>query len=162
MGAIGMRKFFTVLGSILYFVLLWIMAIFLFPKDMLLVWASLGAILLLLWTLFFIRIVPSKRQRQYTKILTREYKEIGKQEAELKSKASIIQMTCPSCKVNDNLFRFLNEGVCPACKSGLWTTTLPEAGDEHRLLFSQKENINAFYARINASQLRKIRLKALA
>lgn len=157
-----MRKFFIISGSILYFALLWLALVFLFPKDYLLVWLSIGVFALFVWIPVFIRIIPSKRQRQYMKTLVHEFKEINRQEADLKSNANTLKMLCPACNANDNLYRFLQEGVCPSCKSGLWTTTLKEAGDQHRLLFSQKENLNAFYSRVSASKLRKLRIKALA
>lgn len=155
-----MRKFLSVLLSILVFLLIWTLALFLFPRELRLVWAASGAILLILWAALSIRFIPSSKRRKLVRSLATEYQKILKLESDLKVDALSIKIDCPACKASDNLWRFLEDDTCPSCKSGLWTTSI-EGGDEQLLkLYKKKEIINAFYDRVPAALLRSVRAQA--
>lgn len=68
-----MRKFLSVLLSILVFLLIWTLALFLFPRELRLVWAASGAILLILWATLSIRFIPSSKRRKLVRSLATEY-----------------------------------------------------------------------------------------
>lgn len=155
-----MRKFLSVLVSILVFLLLWALALFLFPRELRLVWAASGSMTLILWTLLSIRFIPSRKRRALIKDLAADYQKILKQEADLKIDAIAIKISCPACQTSDNLWRFLDEDACPACKSGLWTTGMEEKDEQILKLYKKKESINAFYDRLPAALLRSVRARA--
>lgn len=98
-----MRKFLSVLLSILVFLLIWTLALFLFPRELRLVWAASGGMILVLWTVLSIRIIPSNKRRKLVRSLASDYQKIVKQEADLKIDAIAIKVSCPACQASDSL-----------------------------------------------------------
>ncbi len=105
------------------------------------------------------KFIPTKKENEILQELSKEYKIVLKKDYDVKTKANLLEFTCPSCEHLTNFLEFIEQKACPKCDSKLWTTRIMDKGPEYYDIFMETEKIERFLSKL--SFRRKSRLKKM-
>lgn len=120
-------------------------------------WLIICLILFFVLTYISLRFIPSKKDKKKLIELSKEYKEMMKKDFNVKTKAELLEFTCPSCEHVTSFWQFIKEDKCPKCDSKLWTTRIMETGNEYYELFIETEEIERFLSGLSFRQKNKLK-----
>ncbi len=145
----------------LIFILFWeaiaILVILLLPKQYYIFWLISCIILLFVLLILSSKIIPTKKEKNKLLELSKVYKSFIDKDFDIKTKANLLEFTCPSCEFTTNFRDFLTESECPKCNSRLWTTKIMDKGQEYYDIFLDNEKIENFISKLSFRQKSKLK-----
>ena len=156
-----MVKTLKVLLYLTLFLCLYSLTIFFVPPRLYAPWAAGGLISLILFAVLMVKVLPSRKRRLKMRALVREYETMQTREYEAREAGMSRELTCPACGTANSFWSFLEKGACPQCASTLWSTILPNQGEEYLEIFRRVEEIDQFHKKLSPSLLRKVKAAAL-
>ena len=149
----------------LFFILFWegiaVLFILLLKPKFYIPWLIACIALIFIFSFISVKIIPSKKERRKIKELGKKYMAVLENEFNVKTKADLLELTCPSCQHKTNYWEFLNEKACPKCDSKLWSTLIAEQPQDYYELFLEKEKNDRFLSSISFRQKGKLKKLAL-
>lgn len=154
-------RFLRRFAQLLVLVAMYALTVFFVPPALYVPWAAAGLLLVMLWLVLVARFGSSRAQEALIRSLAADYLRVRKQESDTRETAMTKEFTCPSCSAATNYWVFLDKGACPQCGSELWSVRVPELDDSYAKLLRKKETVDAFYAKLTPSMLRKVKSHAM-